>query len=99
MKYRHHNKYNLYTLITFMSLPQDLPDSIQVGGRISPQTVWDYVEKIKASGTKVRRTFFHSTNVRQYLKSKPLRVLVQGPQGREPVQVLNLHNMPDKAEL
>ncbi|KAL6042868.1 hypothetical protein STEG23_007553, partial [Scotinomys teguina] len=30
----------------------DLPDSIQVGGRISPQTVWDYVEKIKASGTK-----------------------------------------------
>lgn len=39
-------------------LPQDLPDSIQVGGRISPQTVWDYVEKIKASGTKVRRTFF-----------------------------------------
>lgn len=39
-------------------LPQDLPDSIQVGGRISPQTVWDYVEKIKASGTKVRKTFF-----------------------------------------
>ncbi|KPP77718.1 PHD finger protein 3-like [Scleropages formosus] len=30
----------------------DLPDSIQVGGRISPQTVWDYVEKIRASGTK-----------------------------------------------
>lgn len=39
-------------------LPQDLPDSIQVGGRISPQTVWDYVEKIKASGTKVRKTCF-----------------------------------------
>ncbi|KAK7813075.1 hypothetical protein U0070_021922 [Myodes glareolus] len=34
-------------------LTEDLPDSIQVGGRISPQTVWDYVEKIKASGTKV----------------------------------------------
>ncbi|XP_018420360.1 PREDICTED: PHD finger protein 3 isoform X2 [Nanorana parkeri] len=33
-------------------LSEDLPDSIQVGGRISPQTVWDYVEKIKASGTK-----------------------------------------------
>ncbi|XP_057650638.1 PHD finger protein 3 isoform X3 [Chionomys nivalis] len=33
-------------------LTEDLPDSIQVGGRISPQTVWDYVEKIKASGTK-----------------------------------------------
>lgn len=34
-------------------LTEDLPDSIQVGGRISPQTVWDYVEKLKASGTKV----------------------------------------------
>nr|XP_045011792.1 PHD finger protein 3 isoform X2 [Jaculus jaculus] len=33
-------------------LTEDLPDSIQVGGRIAPQTVWDYVEKIKASGTK-----------------------------------------------
>ncbi|KAG9493757.1 hypothetical protein GDO78_001565 [Eleutherodactylus coqui] len=33
-------------------LSEDLPESIQVGGRISPQTVWDYVEKIKASGTK-----------------------------------------------
>ncbi|KAM9316596.1 PHD finger protein 3 [Gastrophryne carolinensis] len=33
-------------------LSEDLPDSIQVGGRISPQTVWDYVEKIRASGTK-----------------------------------------------
>ncbi|KAG7230165.1 hypothetical protein INR49_009885 [Caranx melampygus] len=31
---------------------KDLPDSIQVGGRISPQTVWDYLEKIRASGTK-----------------------------------------------
>ncbi|MEE6476542.1 hypothetical protein FKM82_011116 [Ascaphus truei] len=33
-------------------LGEDLPESIQVGGRISPQTVWDYVDKIKASGTK-----------------------------------------------
>ncbi|XP_073531594.1 PHD finger protein 3 [Phyllobates terribilis] len=33
-------------------LSEDLPEYIQVGGRISPQTVWDYVEKIKASGTK-----------------------------------------------
>ncbi|KAG8444874.1 hypothetical protein GDO86_009868 [Hymenochirus boettgeri] len=33
-------------------LTEDLPESIQVGGRISPQTVWDYVDKIKASGTK-----------------------------------------------
>ncbi|XP_039994981.1 PHD finger protein 3 [Xiphias gladius] len=34
------------------NLTEDLPDSIQVGGRISPQTVWDYLEKIRASGTK-----------------------------------------------
>ncbi|KAF5898758.1 PHD finger protein 3-like, partial [Clarias magur] len=33
-------------------LTEDLPDTIQVGGRISPQMVWDYVEKIRASGTK-----------------------------------------------
>lgn len=33
-------------------LTDDLPDSIQVGGRISPQTVWDYLEKIRATGTK-----------------------------------------------
>uniref|UniRef100_A0A3P8SYL6 PHD finger protein 3 n=1 Tax=Amphiprion percula TaxID=161767 RepID=A0A3P8SYL6_AMPPE len=33
-------------------LTEDLPDSIQVGGRISPQTVWDYLEKIRATGTK-----------------------------------------------
>uniref|UniRef100_A0AAR2IVB7 PHD finger protein 3 n=1 Tax=Pygocentrus nattereri TaxID=42514 RepID=A0AAR2IVB7_PYGNA len=33
-------------------LNEDLPDSIQVGGRISPHIVWDYVEKIRASGTK-----------------------------------------------
>ncbi|XP_064020192.1 PHD finger protein 3 isoform X2 [Pogoniulus pusillus] len=37
---------------SFEYLTEDLPDSIQVGGRISPQTVWEYVEKIKASGTK-----------------------------------------------
>ncbi|XP_040905633.1 PHD finger protein 3 [Toxotes jaculatrix] len=34
------------------NLTEDLPDSILVGGRISPQTVWDYLEKIRASGTK-----------------------------------------------
>ncbi|XP_056147512.1 PHD finger protein 3 isoform X2 [Lampris incognitus] len=33
-------------------LTEDLPESIQVGGRISPQTVWDYLEKIRATGTK-----------------------------------------------
>ncbi|XP_043919789.1 PHD finger protein 3 [Protopterus annectens] len=33
-------------------LKEDLPDAVHVGGRISPQTVWDYVEKIRASGTK-----------------------------------------------
>ncbi|XP_061600691.1 PHD finger protein 3 [Cololabis saira] len=34
------------------NLTEDLPDSIQVGGRISPQMVWDYLEKIRATGTK-----------------------------------------------
>ncbi|KAM4590765.1 PHD finger protein 3 isoform 2-T3 [Odontesthes bonariensis] len=34
------------------NLTEELPDSIQVGGRISPQTVWDYLEKIRATGTK-----------------------------------------------
>lgn len=33
-------------------LTEDLPDSVQVGGRISPQTVWDYFDKIRATGTK-----------------------------------------------
>uniref|UniRef100_A0A3P9L8A5 Death-inducer obliterator 1 n=1 Tax=Oryzias latipes TaxID=8090 RepID=A0A3P9L8A5_ORYLA len=30
----------------------DLPDTIQIGGRILPETVWDYVEKLKTSITK-----------------------------------------------
>ncbi|KAK5853901.1 hypothetical protein PBY51_015018 [Eleginops maclovinus] len=34
------------------NLTEDLPDNIQVGGRISPQIVWDYLEKIRAMGTK-----------------------------------------------
>ncbi|XP_019901916.3 PHD finger protein 3 isoform X1 [Esox lucius] len=33
-------------------LTEDLQDNIQVGGRISPQIVWDYLEKIRATGTK-----------------------------------------------
>lgn len=37
----------------FLLNQQDLPDSVQVGGRISPQIVWDYLEKIRAMGTKV----------------------------------------------
>ncbi|XP_070589138.1 PHD finger protein 3 isoform X2 [Erythrolamprus reginae] len=37
---------------SFETLTEDLPDSIQVGGRISPQTVWEYVDKIKATCTK-----------------------------------------------
>ncbi|XP_034041006.1 PHD finger protein 3 [Thalassophryne amazonica] len=36
----------------FDQLTEDLPDSIQVGGRITPQIVWDYLEKIRATGTK-----------------------------------------------
>ncbi|XP_068613225.1 PHD finger protein 3-like [Brachionichthys hirsutus] len=34
------------------NLTEDLPDSFQVGGRINPQMVWDYLEKIRATGTK-----------------------------------------------
>lgn len=33
---------------------QDLPDTIHIGGRISPHTVWDYVGKLKTSLSKVR---------------------------------------------
>ncbi|KAL0983883.1 hypothetical protein UPYG_G00134310 [Umbra pygmaea] len=36
----------------FDHLTEDLQDNIQVGGRISPQIVWDYLEKIRATGTK-----------------------------------------------
>uniref|UniRef100_A0A3B5A685 Death inducer-obliterator 1 n=1 Tax=Stegastes partitus TaxID=144197 RepID=A0A3B5A685_9TELE len=34
------------------NLKADLPDTIQIGGRIMPETVWDYVTKIKTSVTK-----------------------------------------------
>ncbi|XP_061591772.1 death-inducer obliterator 1 isoform X3 [Cololabis saira] len=34
------------------NLKADLPDTIQIGGRILPETVWDYVEKLKTSVTK-----------------------------------------------
>uniref|UniRef100_A0AAQ6IST7 Death inducer-obliterator 1 n=1 Tax=Anabas testudineus TaxID=64144 RepID=A0AAQ6IST7_ANATE len=34
------------------NLKADLPDTIQIGGRIMPQTVWDYVAKLKTSLTK-----------------------------------------------
>ncbi|KAK7929095.1 hypothetical protein WMY93_005490 [Mugilogobius chulae] len=33
-------------------LKVDLPDTIQIGGRILPKTVWDYAEKLKTSVTK-----------------------------------------------
>lgn len=33
-------------------LKEDLPDTIQIGGRILPQTVWEYVELIKTSDGK-----------------------------------------------
>ncbi|XP_039527267.1 death-inducer obliterator 1 isoform X1 [Pimephales promelas] len=33
-------------------LKEDLPDTIQVGGRILPQTVWEYVDLIKTSEAK-----------------------------------------------
>ncbi|XP_056154777.1 death-inducer obliterator 1-like [Lampris incognitus] len=34
------------------NLKADLPDTIQIGGRIMPQTVWDYVARLKTSVTK-----------------------------------------------
>nr|XP_033819552.1 death-inducer obliterator 1 isoform X2 [Geotrypetes seraphini] len=33
-------------------LSEDLPDTIHIGGRISPKTVWDYVGKLKSSLSK-----------------------------------------------
>ncbi|KAK0147415.1 Death-inducer obliterator 1 [Merluccius polli] len=38
-------------------LKAELPDTIQIGGRILPQTVWDYVERVKTSELCVVR--FH----------------------------------------
>nr|XP_046253397.1 uncharacterized protein LOC124063618 isoform X2 [Scatophagus argus] len=37
---------------TAENLKADLPDTIQIGGRIMPETVWDYVAKLKTSVTK-----------------------------------------------
>ncbi|XP_071377334.1 death-inducer obliterator 1 [Centroberyx affinis] len=37
---------------SFEHLKEDLPDTIHVGGRISPSTVWDYVGKLKTSLSK-----------------------------------------------
>ncbi|KAM8798232.1 death-inducer obliterator 1 [Eudromia elegans] len=36
----------------FEYLSEDLPDTIHIGGRISPKTVWDYVGKLKSSLSK-----------------------------------------------
>ncbi|XP_025057533.1 death-inducer obliterator 1 isoform X4 [Alligator sinensis] len=36
----------------FEYLSEDLPDTIHIGGRISPKTVWDYVGKLKSSISK-----------------------------------------------
>lgn len=48
---------------------QDLPDTIHIGGRISPVTVWDYVGKLKTSLSKVgwRRVFLLTSNLFQRL--------------------------------
>ncbi|XP_047222134.1 uncharacterized protein si:ch73-181d5.4 isoform X2 [Girardinichthys multiradiatus] len=54
---------NMFTVAKFVTkgylvsgpaenLKADLPDTIQIGGRILPETVWDYVEKLKTSVTK-----------------------------------------------
>ncbi|KAF7655303.1 hypothetical protein LDENG_00058040 [Lucifuga dentata] len=37
---------------SFEHLKEDLPDTIHIGGRISPNTVWDYVGKLKTSLSK-----------------------------------------------
>ncbi|XP_016848956.1 death-inducer obliterator 1 isoform X2 [Anolis carolinensis] len=37
---------------SFDYLSEDLPDTIHIGGRISPKTVWDYIGKLKSSVTK-----------------------------------------------
>ncbi|KAG7477943.1 hypothetical protein MATL_G00074950 [Megalops atlanticus] len=37
---------------SFEHLKEDLPDTIHIGGRISPHTVWDYVGKLKTSLSK-----------------------------------------------
>ena len=39
--------------INIVAPMQDLPDTIHIGGRISPSTVWDYVGKLKTSLSKV----------------------------------------------
>ncbi|NXG48771.1 DIDO1 protein, partial [Psilopogon haemacephalus] len=36
----------------FDYLSEDLPDTIHIGGRILPKTVWDYVGKLKSSLSK-----------------------------------------------
>ncbi|XP_037626055.1 death-inducer obliterator 1 isoform X3 [Sebastes umbrosus] len=36
----------------FEYLKEDLPDTIHIGGRISPSTVWDYVGKLRTSLSK-----------------------------------------------
>ncbi|XP_057175468.1 uncharacterized protein si:ch73-181d5.4 isoform X1 [Triplophysa rosa] len=41
-------------------LKEDLPDTIQIGGRILPQTVWEYVDLIKTSeGKEMSLIRFH----------------------------------------
>lgn len=46
-----------YCKTTFLCVVQDLPDTIQIGGRILPETVWDYVVKLKTSVTKASKMF------------------------------------------
>uniref|UniRef100_A0A3B4AB64 TFIIS central domain-containing protein n=1 Tax=Periophthalmus magnuspinnatus TaxID=409849 RepID=A0A3B4AB64_9GOBI len=44
---------NMLTIAKFVTKGYlDLPDTIQIGGRILPKTVWDYVAKLKTSVTK-----------------------------------------------
>lgn len=47
------NYCKLHAKASISSCFQDLPDTIHIGGRISPYTVWDYVGKLKTSLSKV----------------------------------------------
>uniref|UniRef100_A0A8P4G2L5 TFIIS central domain-containing protein n=1 Tax=Dicentrarchus labrax TaxID=13489 RepID=A0A8P4G2L5_DICLA len=48
------NMLNVAKFVTkgYLVSGSDLPDTIQIGGRIMPQTVWDYVAQLKTSLTK-----------------------------------------------
>ncbi|EHB07491.1 Death-inducer obliterator 1 [Heterocephalus glaber] len=50
--HRYRSKYRSIMLRLKDPASQDLPDTIHIGGRIAPKTVWDYVGKLKSSVSK-----------------------------------------------